>query len=107
MSRAGDIAEALLRVLVEHVEASAEWEAHWTAVAQGELKGAAEVSDHKRITANWTVPLLEFCKEEGFRYESLRRIVPAAFETTYEEREDILEDLVDHVHATYDLDIPF
>lgn len=107
MSKAGDTAEALLRVLREHVEVANESEHFWTGVADGTIKGKAEVDAKAELLEDHLVPLMAYCRDEGFRYEELMAIIPMAFKTTHEERVEILEDLADHVHETYDLTVPF
>ncbi len=107
MSRAGDVAEALLRVLKYHVEVAGESEHFWGGVADGTIKGKAEI-DHKAVLLeDHIAPLMRMCKAEGFRYGDLMEIIPMAFATTHDEREEILADLVDHVRDNYETEVPF
>jgi hypothetical protein len=107
MSNAGDVAEALLRVLREYVDMALESEDFWTAVASGRLKGKAEIDAKAALLESHMTPFMAYCRDEGFRYAELIEIIPMAFDTTHEEREDILNDLITHVHENYELSIPF
>ncbi len=100
MSRAGNTAEALLRVLTAHVANADAWEKHY-------LSDKPTEAEHKALTESSTRPFLALCKREGFRYGNILEIIPVAFKTDHAERQAILADLRDHVSVAYDTEIPF
>ncbi len=100
MSKAGDVAEALLRVLVAHAKNADVWETHY-------LSDKPTTAQHRDLIETSTGPFLALCKREGFRYAEILEIMPVAFKTDHAEREEILDDLRDHVWDNYETDIPF
>ncbi len=100
MSKAGDVAEALLRVLAAHVTNADKWEAHY-------LSDKPTTAQHRELIETSTEPFLALCHREGFRYSEILEIMPVAFKTTHAERDEIMEDLCQHVWDNYETDIPF
>ncbi len=103
MSKAGDVAEALLRVLTAHVANADLWEDYYL-VAAG---GGEDRKQRKKLLEASTRPLLTLVKREGFTYAEVLEIIPVAFQTDHAERDKILDDLRQHVWDNYETDIPF
>lgn len=106
MRRETEIAWKLWKLLEQHVAVAQHSEEFWTAVAEGKLKGKAEINAKAILLEDHMTPLMRLCREDGFRYSELIDIIPVAFKTTYEERETILADLRLRFDTEYD-DIPF
>ena len=103
MSKAGDVAEALLRVLTAHVTSADRWEDYYlVAAGSGENR-----KQRKKLLETSTRPFLALCKREGFAYADILEIIPVAFQTDHAERDKILDDLRQHVWDNYETDIPF
>lgn len=84
-----EAAEVLLSLLVEYVDTQYRWEDRLRS-SSGKMQG-------KDI-----LPLVNTCKAAGFKYKTLMDIIPGPFETTHEERFEILQELrewVDDAHG--------
>jgi len=102
-NRAIATSHTLMSLLESHVEVCDRWEDHLTRLHESGYKGTGESgAAHTAYQTDYLIPLMEACRAANFTYAELIDIMPGAFETTYAQRQAILEDL-----RSYVLDISF
>lgn len=102
MRKARKYAEALLDLLEEYVEVQDAWEDHLRDVEDGEYSSRAdEKAGHLHVQHEFMLPLMQRCADAGFGYIDLGLMIPAYPATTYEDREQLLEDFKEQVKESY------
>lgn len=104
-----DVAQTLMELLYEYLEITHLWEAHWRKANNREYAPGEESRAYAHIEQKHIRPFSGKCRSYGFVYADVTDILPRAFKTTKQERNDVVHDLDDYAQAKYGITgaIPF